>query len=141
FAPFTLLAPALALAGLPAASRALAHSEKSAALLAVKLSSLCVGVTIAYSALMLVAGTRILTAVFGSSFDSYGDLVVPMAAWQIMLAVGVGFGILLDAERRGRAIVVVGSTAMAVSFAASTILATVAGVRGAVWGLAAGAAA
>lgn len=138
FVPFTLLAPAMILAGVPAVSRTLARSHESAVHLAARISGACVLVTLAYSGVMLVAGSRILTAVFGESFEPYGNLVVPMSIWQLALTGSIGFGILLLAEQRGRAILVVGISMSATSLVASSVFATLHGVRGAVWGLAVG---
>ena len=140
FAPFSLLAPALVLAGLPVVSKALAESRTSAIRLAAWISGVGVGLAVAYSAVMLVTGPRILTLVFGDAFEPYGSLVAPMCAWTIALAGGIGFTILLRAQQRGRALFVVGASAQVVTLFASTALAVAGGVEGAVWGFVVGAA-
>jgi O-antigen/teichoic acid export membrane protein len=140
FSPFTLLAPALLLAGLPAVSRAYAVSHEAAVRVAVAISGGSVLVTLVYTGLMLFAGPHLLAAVFGDSFEPYHDLVVPMSAGQLALAAGIGFVILLRAEQRGRATLVIGSAALLVTLCSSIFLATKAGIEGAVWGLSLGAA-
>jgi O-antigen/teichoic acid export membrane protein len=140
FAPFTLLAPALSLAGLPALSRALAVSHERAVRLAVVISGTAVLVTLAYTGLMLAGGSLILTGLFGEEFKRYDALVIPMSAGQIALATGVGFAILLHAEQRGRANLVAGLAMVLTSLSASIFLAVRAGIEGAVWGMALGAA-
>jgi O-antigen/teichoic acid export membrane protein len=139
FSPFTLLAPALMLVGLPATSRALGRSRESAVNLAAWISGATVFLTLAYAGFMLVAGPHILTSLYGGAFEPYGDLVVPLSVVQITLASGIGFAILLRAEQRGRANFVGGTSMTATSLVASTFLAHLAGVDGAVWGLAVGA--
>ena len=139
FAPFTLLAPALMLVGLPAVSRAFAISHGNAVKVALRISGACVLLTLLYSGVMLIAGGRILTAVFGDSFEPYEHLVVPMSVGQIALAAGLGFGVLLRAEQRGKANLVAGTTVVVITVISSTLLATQAGIEGAVWGLSLGA--
>ena len=135
YAPFTLLGPALLLAALPAVSRVYARSHERAVRLAIGISSGSVFLTLIYSAVMLAAGSHLLTAFYGDSFEPYADLVVPMSAWQLALAAGYGFGILLLAEQRGKQLLVTGTVMSATSLVASPVLAEVDGVRGAVWGL------
>jgi hypothetical protein len=136
FAPFTLLGPALLLAALPPVSRVYARSHGSAVRLAIGVSVGSVFLTLIYSAVMLVAGSYLLTAFYGGSFEPYADLVVPMSAWQLVVAAGYGFGILLLAEKRGKQLFVTGILASVTALIASPSLADVSGVRGAVWGLA-----
>jgi O-antigen/teichoic acid export membrane protein len=139
FAPLSLLSPALVLVGLPALSRAASESFESALRLATAISVGCVALTLAYAVLMVVAGERILEALFGGDFHEYGSLALSMSMWQVLLAAGIGFSILLRAERAGRRIVVISAMFAATTFGASTALAEAYGVHGAVWGLSAGA--
>jgi O-antigen/teichoic acid export membrane protein len=140
FAPFTLLAPALMLAGLPAVARQLASSREDALKLAAGISVASIAATGVYAALMLVFGPRLITLVFGRSFESYADLLLPVSVQQFVLAAGIGFAIFLRAEQRGRAIVVTGVAMVITSLVGSTTLASLAGPSGAVWGLCIGAA-
>jgi O-antigen/teichoic acid export membrane protein len=135
FAPFTLLAPALTLAGLPAISRAFAHSHAKARRLGAMVSGFSVALTLAYAGLMLVAGPRILTVLFGDDFEPFTGLVVPMSMGQVALGAGLGFGMVLQAEQRGRAVLLAGTVFVLTSLGASIYLATEAGLDGAVWGL------
>ena len=121
-------------------ARALGRSRESAVRLAVTISAAGIALTVAYLGLMTVAGTHLLTALFGDSFEEYGALVVPICVWQVVAAAGLGFAILLKAEQRGRALFAIGTAAIAAQLVASASLAAVAGVEGAAWGLSAGAA-
>jgi O-antigen/teichoic acid export membrane protein len=136
YAPFTLLGPALLLAALPPVSRAHARSQRDAVRLAIGISGGSVFLTVIYAAVMLVAGSSLLIAFYGGSFEPYADLVVPMCAWQLALAAGYGFGILLLAEKRGKQLFVTGALVSVTLLVASPALAEVYGVRGAVWGFA-----
>jgi O-antigen/teichoic acid export membrane protein len=140
FAPFTLLAPALTLAGLPALSRAASESHRLATRRAVLVSATGVVFTLAYAGLMLLVGPSLLTSLFGADFDPYTGLLVPMSVGQVALAAGLGFGILLKAEQRGGEVLLSGVVFVTASLVASLSLATQDGIEGAVWGLSAGAA-
>jgi hypothetical protein len=140
FAPFSLLSAALVLPGLPAVSRKLTVSRGQAVGLAARISVAGIALTGVYLALMALAGTRLLTALFGSAFEAYGNLVLPICVWQVLAAAGLGFSILLRAEQRGRTLFAIGTTAIVAQILASSLLAVAAGVEGAAWGLSAGAA-
>lgn len=140
FAPFSLLSAALVLPGLPAVSRALALSRERAVRLAATISAGGIALTLAYLGVMALVGPRLLTGLFGDSFGAYGGLVYPICVWQILAASGLGFAILLRAERRGRTLFAVGTASILSMLVASSLLALVAGVEGAAWGLSAGAA-
>jgi O-antigen/teichoic acid export membrane protein len=138
FAPFSLLAMALSLPGLPAMSRALARGRGEAIRLAWTISVSGVLVTLAYLAVVLVAGTWVLTALFGASFEEYGSLIVPMSLWQLLLTIQVGFTILLRAQLRGSALALASASTVGVTLACATMLATAWGIGGAVWGMCVG---
>ncbi|MCS7006775.1 MAG: hypothetical protein RMM28_05440 [Thermoleophilia bacterium] len=140
FAPFSLLSRAAALPGLPAVSRALARSHDEAVRLAAAISLGVVSLTFAYVVVMLVQGTALLALVFGGEFGGFGTLVVPLSAWQLALAAAVGFGLLLTAQRRGGALLACSIVGIGTTVGASSILASLAGVEGAAWGFALGAA-
>jgi len=134
FAPMSLLAPALVVVGLPAVSRALSRSDDSAIKLAAGISGACVLLIIVYSGVMVVAGPSILTRIFGDAFEPYGDLVVPMSIWQLTLALGLGFTILLRGQQRGKVLLLSGTSMALTALVVSPVAAALEGVRGAVWG-------
>jgi len=134
FAPMSLLAPALVVVGLPAVSRALSRSHESAMKLAAGISGACVLLILVYSGVMVVAGPSILTQVFGDAFEPYGDLVVPMSIWQLTLAIGLGFTILLRGQQRGKVLLLSGTSMALTALVVSPVAAALGGVRGAVWG-------
>jgi O-antigen/teichoic acid export membrane protein len=135
FAPFTLLAPALTLAGLPAVSRAFADSHAHARRVGIAVTGLSLALTFAYAGVMLLVGAPVLTTLFGNEFEDFADLVVPMSVGQVALAAGLGFSMVLHAEQRGREILLTGIVMVLTSLSAGIYLATRGGLEGAVWGL------
>jgi len=138
FSPFSYVASAIALPGLPALTRAAALSQRRSLWLAVRLSGVAVTATLMYFVIMLAAGPWLLSHVFGDAFGKYASLVPPLGAWQIIDASFFTFGLLLTAQSRGKELFVanlIGSTA---SFACVTTLASADGVVGAAWGFAIG---
>jgi O-antigen/teichoic acid export membrane protein len=140
FSPFSLIAAALVLPSLPLLSRAASVSHVQARRLAFRISGLAVAFGLAYFALMALLGPWLLVTLFGHSFSPFKSLVWPMAAAQVFLAAGSSFTILLSAERRGRASFAAGVVGAAATVACAAALAAVFGVKGAAWGMAAGAA-
>jgi O-antigen/teichoic acid export membrane protein len=140
FAPLTLILPAISLPGLPALVRALAVSPKTAIALAGRLSAAVSLTAAVYVGAMVVLGGRVVPYVFGGSFDSFTGLAVPLGAWQLVGALGTGFGLFLTAKERGRDIFTVLVAGAVSSTAFVTLLAWASGVTGAAWGFAAGAA-
>jgi O-antigen/teichoic acid export membrane protein len=138
FAPFSLLAPAIALPGLPAVARALDRGADAARQLALRLSVAAVVLTILYFGTMLVIGEPLLEALYGADFGPYGELVVPIGMWQIATAAAIGFTLFLSAAQRGRSLLAAGLVGSVGQFSLMTLLAWTSGVRGAAWGLAAG---
>jgi O-antigen/teichoic acid export membrane protein len=139
FSPFSLVAAALVLPALPALSRAVASSRRSALRLAFRICAAAVAFGLAYMAVMAFVGPWLLVHLFGRSFLPFRGLVWPMAATQVFSAAGVSFTLLLSAEKRGRASFVAG-LALAIATAACTVgLARAYAVTGAAWGMAAGA--
>jgi O-antigen/teichoic acid export membrane protein len=139
FAPLSLILPAISLPGLPAITRALAVSPRAALGLASRLSVLVAALAAFYVAAMVLVGGPLITYVFGASFDAFTNLAVPIGTWQLVGALGAGFGLFLTAQQRGRdllAILVVGS---ATSIAFVSFLAWTSGVMGAAWGFTIGA--
>jgi O-antigen/teichoic acid export membrane protein len=136
FGPLTLLASALALPGLPAVSRAIAVSTDHAARLAIRIGGLAVVLTGAYLAIATVFGNRLLEWVFGSSFDSYRLLILPIGIGQILIASTIGLALLLKARARGGALVAARVVGSASSLVLVTTLAVTHGITGAAWGIA-----
>jgi O-antigen/teichoic acid export membrane protein len=139
FAPLTLILPAISLPGLPAITRTLAVSPRAAIGLATRLSLLVVALAAVYVAAMVLLGGGLIPYVFGSSFDAFTNLAVPIGAWQLMGALGVGFGLFLTAQQRGRDLLVIVLTGAVASITFVSLLAWTSGVIGAAWGFAIGA--
>jgi FkbM family methyltransferase len=139
FAPLALLGPAVSLPGLPALSRELGSSAEAARRLAARVALGVAGVAVAYASVLALGGDTALRLVFGAPFAGFADLVWPLGAVQILAAAPVGFALLLKAQRRGRALVLARGVGLVASLSTVWALATVAGLRGAAWGLAAGA--
>jgi O-antigen/teichoic acid export membrane protein len=136
FAPFSLVATAIGLPGLPAVSRAIARTPRAGKSLAVRLSALAIGVAVSYVAVMILIGEWLLVALFGQSFEPFTTLIWPIGVWQVIAGAGVGFGLLLSAEQRGRETLLSGAAGSAAVFGFVSILAWTHGVTGAAWGLA-----
>jgi O-antigen/teichoic acid export membrane protein len=143
FAPLTLLGPAVVLPGLPAMVTALDTSLRRARALALRLGGILVGMTLPYLALVaIVGGDRILGWLFGESFERFGDLALPIAAQQTLMAAGTGLYLLLKAARRGQALL----TFRLIEAAATLALVVLAtwwwewGLLGAAWAITVGAA-
>jgi O-antigen/teichoic acid export membrane protein len=134
FSPFSFVASAIALPGLPALSRAVARSRRAGLSLAARLSGVAVAATLLYLAVMIVAGPWLLSHVFGAAFGRYDALVRPLGVWQVVDASFFTFGLLLTAQSRGKQLFVANLCGSAVSFACVTSLAAATGVVGAGWG-------
>jgi len=139
FAPLSLLASAVSLPGLPALSREVGSSPEAARRLAVRVALGVAGVAVAYVSLLGLASHTALRLVFGAPFPGFADLAWPLGAAQVLAAAPVGFVLLLKAQRRGRGLVLARAVGLAGSLGAVCALATIAGLRGAAWGLAVGA--
>lgn len=137
FSPFSLVAAALVLPSLPALSRTAAVSHHNAVALAFRICGVAVAFGLAYMAIMALIGPWLLTHLFGSEFSSFSNLVWPMAALQVANALGVSFTLLLLAEKRGAASLVVGTVASVTTIVFATTLAVEYAAAGAAWGMAA----
>jgi O-antigen/teichoic acid export membrane protein len=137
FGPLSLLAPAIALPGLPALTRVSAESADRAIRLAISIGVVSVVMTGCYLAIAAAFGNELLEQVFGPSFRSFGSLVLPVGVGQILVAGTMGFALLLKAQTRGKALLgarVVGAISSLILVLA---LAVTHGVTGAAWGIAA----
>lgn len=138
FAPYSLIAPAIGLAGLPAMARAVTRSTAPGRRLAWKLSGASMLLAVLYVATMLVVGGTLLRVFFGDRFTGYDNLVLPLGVWQIVAAPILGFVIFLKAERRGSGLVLSTVLDTLVSVTLVSIFATWYGLEGAAWGYAPG---
>jgi O-antigen/teichoic acid export membrane protein len=141
FAPLSLLGPAIALPGLPAIARATARSTAAGLRLAALLSTAAATLTALYIAAAVVAGGWVMPLIFGSAFDPYHRLALPIGIWQLFGATASGFSLLLTARKRGAALLAVRVVESFAIFALAVSAAARYGLRGAAWGYAAGAAA
>ena len=136
FSPFSFVAAALVLPALPALTRALVVSRVNARDFAVRISAFAVVGCLVYAAVMVVAGSWLLTTLFGSEFETYDPLVWPFEVSQLALALAMPFSVLLMAERRGGDVFAVGLVLSAATLVFPISFAAVWGVDGAAWGMA-----
>jgi len=83
-----------------------------------------------------VAGSWLLTTLFGSEFETYDALVWPFEVSQLALALAMPFSVLLMAERRGGDLFAVGLVLSAATLVFPICFAAAWGVDGAAWGMA-----
>jgi O-antigen/teichoic acid export membrane protein len=138
FAPITLIAPAIALPGLPALTLALRHSPEHARALARRLSFAACGLTGLYVAAFLIAPGRLLGLVYGRGFSKFADLVVPVAIGQAAHAAAAGYILLLKATSHGRILATARGAGAAIALGLAGFLAGRIGVVAAAWGLTCG---
>jgi O-antigen/teichoic acid export membrane protein len=136
FAPLTLIGSALSLVGLPALARRVAGSYTDAARLAFRIGLASGAVAAFYLAFVSIGGGSIIPRLFGHSFSGFTELIWPTAVSQILGALGVGFGLLLKAQRRGSAVLVSTVVWSVSSLALVAALASSHGLLGAAWGYA-----
>jgi O-antigen/teichoic acid export membrane protein len=136
FAPLSLIAPAIALPGLPAVARAYAVDVRQAKGLVIRLSSLAVAISLVFFAVLFLGGWQVLPLLFGPRFRRYQELVPALATSQIFAAAGIGFPLLIKVQQRGRFLFV---ARLAVTAAGLGIIVATAlryGLMGAAWGTA-----
>lgn len=139
FTPLTFLVPAIALPGLPAVARGIAVDYRHGRLLGLKLSTLAAALTAGYSVVLVLGGWRLLPVLYGHQFLPFKDLFWPIAASQLLLSAGVGAGLILTAQQRGRAILLCRTLGTVTTSGCVTLLAVLDGLTGAAWGIAVGA--
>ena len=137
FAPLTLIGSALSLVGLPVLSRRVAGSQPDAARLALRLGLASALVATAYLGIVSLGGGSIIPRLFGHSFGHFTNLIWPTAVSQILGALGLGFGLLLKAQRRGSAVLLSALIWSVSSLGLVAALAMSNGLLGAAWGFAA----
>jgi O-antigen/teichoic acid export membrane protein len=100
FSPISLIAPAMALPGLPALVRALEASRSVAVRKAWRLSAAMTALSLAYVG-VVGALPGLLTLVFGREFLPYAGLVWIIGLGAALTGAATGVSFLLKAERRG----------------------------------------
>jgi O-antigen/teichoic acid export membrane protein len=140
FAPMTFVGEAFALPGLPAMARSIAVSTAQARRTAWRLGWGALALVGAYLAVVTPFRQQVLSLLFGSKFVRYIGLVVPFGGAQLLRALATGFSLLIRADRRVRALVLVRVVATGTALVLCPILASLWGVTGAAWGLALGSA-
>jgi O-antigen/teichoic acid export membrane protein len=138
FAPLTLLGPAIVLPGLPALERALRTSKREAWRVAMRLTGFITVVAVGYVVVVGAWGADILSTLFGRSFLHFRSLTLPVAVGQVFLAAGVGLTLLLQASRRGSALILSSAAGSLLMLGGAWGLAHSHGIVGAAWGLAIG---
>jgi O-antigen/teichoic acid export membrane protein len=139
FGPLSLLGPALSLPGLPFMVRSLGSSRSRALRVAWQLTAAAAAASVVYTA-AFVARPEAIGTIFGPGFADYRNLVLPVAVAQLATSPAIGFGVLLRAEQRGRALFalrVVGTGILFLLISASATMGSIvvvawAGVIGAV---------
>jgi hypothetical protein len=140
FAPLSVVGPALGLPGLPALARRAAVPTGGARTLAAGLGAMATMLTVAYVVVTALGRGHLLAAVFGNSFQPFVSLVWPIGAKELLVAPTLGFTLLLKAQRRGGTLLSSRAVASLATLALGSGLAVTAGVVGAAWGIAIGAA-
>jgi O-antigen/teichoic acid export membrane protein len=132
FTPLTLLGPALALPGLPLVSRLIEQAPRAALGVAVKLAIGITAITAAYVC-ALYAFPSALGLVFGTRFNQFRDILIPMGLGQVLSAPAYGLTLYLKAKQRGGALFILG-TVTAIAYLALTVtLGATFGLSGAAW--------
>jgi O-antigen/teichoic acid export membrane protein len=136
FGPLTLLAPAIALPGLPALARAAAKSADRAVRLALSIGGFAVLLAGVYLAIAATFRDDLLEWVFGRSFGSFGYLMLPAGVGQILVAGTMGFALMLKAQSKGKSLLAARLLGSIPSLFLVLGLALTYGVTGAAWGIA-----
>lgn len=133
FAPLTAIGPALNLPGLPAVARAYKRGFREARNMAMAISGIAVAAALVYFGFLLLGGWRLLPLLFGQSFDQYRDLLLPVALSQVFAATGIGLGLLITVQRRGRFLLLSRIIVVTIGVAITAFGAIEYGLIGATW--------
>lgn len=136
FAPMTLVGEALAFPGVPILSRALTISMADARRWAWRLGVGAAVLVGAYLAITFPLRDEIVSRVFGSEFARFTALALPIALAQLVRALSTGFSVLIKADARVHAIVVVRGLSTGLGLVLGPLFAALYGLTPAVWGLA-----
>ena len=136
FAPTSLIGPAFISSGLPPMRQAVEDQAGARAWsLAVKISGLSVLLVAAYVVVVSIAKDELI-GIFGAEFVAYENLIVPIVVGQMLIGLGLGFGILLLAARRVRAVALLTILQAGVMLSLVLPLAAARGLEAAAWGIA-----
>lgn len=138
FAPLSLMAPALALPGLPAIARRLDESWSAGRALAIRLGLAATLLTCVYMAAAVVLRHGLLARIFGPEFTRFDNLVWPFGLGQLAIAPTVGLTLFLIAQRRGRPLLLSVLLKAGALVVPGLLLVTRYGVTGAAWAMTAG---
>jgi O-antigen/teichoic acid export membrane protein len=131
-APLTLLAPAIALPGLPLVARTLTVSPRRGLAITVQLGFLVGLATLAYVALIYqVPGA--LSFFFGEDFLQFRSIIIPIGVGQLIAAPAFGLSLFLMAAQRGRALFTVNTLNAASYLIFAVVLGVAFGLEGAAW--------
>lgn len=136
FAPISLVGPALTNSGLPPLRVAIEQALPTVKRLAVGLTLFSTVLIVAYVAVVFLA-KDVLIGIFGDEFREYESLIPPVIAAQLLIAVGLGFALLLVAARRVRELALITTIHAGLMLAFVLPLAAMSGLEAAVWGYAA----
>lgn len=131
-APLTLLAPAVALPGLPLVVRAVSISSRHGLIMAAQFAGVITLATCAYVAVMY-SFPGLLGFFFGSDFLAFRSILIPIGVGQIVAAPAFGLTLYLLAEQHGRAILFLSILTVTVYFALAVAFALNWGLSGAAW--------
>jgi O-antigen/teichoic acid export membrane protein len=133
FAPLSAIGPALNLPGLPAVARAYRRGFRQARKMAVTISGIAIAAAVLYFAFLFLGGWHLLPLLFGQSFDRYRNLLLPVALSQIFSATGIGLGLLITVQRRGRFLLLSRVVVVTIGIAITAVGAIEYGLIGATW--------
>jgi O-antigen/teichoic acid export membrane protein len=133
FAPLSVIGPALNLPGLPAVARAYAVGFRRGRDMAITISGIAVAAALLFFAFLFLGGWRLLPFLFGASFEQYRELLLPIALSQIFSAAGIGLGLLITVQRRGRFLLFSRLVAVSIGIGIMAVGAMTYGVIGAAW--------
>ena len=140
FAPLSLLAPALALPGLPMVSRVIREGNRPAIRVAVQYAAMITAVTAVYVGILYFV-PAILPFLFGDDFSRFESIIAPVGLWQVLAAPTFGLLLFLKAAQRGRTLLWLGTVNALLYMGLTVALGAAYGVSGAAWGAAISAAA
>ncbi|MEO6858659.1 MAG: hypothetical protein ABI323_08745 [Solirubrobacteraceae bacterium] len=135
FAPMSLLSQAITLPGLPLLTSMAVTSRRLARTWALRLSAIGVSLVLLYLGVLLLLPRHLIGAVFGSAFDRFDSLIVPIGVSQVLVAGSLCIGLLVKSEGRVRALLLNRVIAAMATVALAVTLAVVGGLTPSVWGM------
>jgi hypothetical protein len=104
--------------------------------LAATISLAAASLTACYAVLLWVAREWVLE-LFGTGFDRFANLIIPIALTQFFAALALGFSLLIKVDQRGPAFLPVGVLTPAAAVIAGSLAAWQSGLEAAAWAIAA----